>query len=289
MSDEMRTFEPIPRRALVLPPAPAHGPVVTPADWADGDRSMARYFWTSTGKDEQAFTCSEDEIRRIINFGMKARPVVHGTPFGHGELTIHVDRVPMPIGEQMTRARVMRHSEDGSPIVDLDWKPNISKKSYRYVTLGGGVRMIQREPYSHADMEHCHELVPDLFYVPEPEHVHGQVGRPGEYEMVPLDAKVAVEAREMLRQVYAEGLAAYTELVAMGMSPEQARFALPQGAYTRLYATESYRNWFNFCLARNDRHAQQEIRWIGEQVEAILAQAAPLTYELWLSHGRRML
>jgi thymidylate synthase ThyX len=281
---------------IVLPPAPESGPIVTPADWSDGDRSMARYFWTSTGKDELAFEASEAAIRRILNFGMKAKPVSHGTPFGHGHLTVHVERVPMPIGEQMTRHRVMvttgdgEESEDRTLAVSIDWQPNISKKSYRYVTLTGGSRRIENGSIASALRAVSHaEMAEELFYVPRIEHLYGEEGSPGNYVRVPLPYEVRKAEQERYRRVYAYCLREYEEALANGASAEQARFLLPQGAYTRLYATESYRNWFNFCLARNDSHAQQEIRWIAEQVEEILSQAAPIAYELWVSHGRRMI
>lgn len=281
---EQRVFQPIPRKTIVMPPVPTHGPVVTPADWADGDRSMARYFWTSTGKDEHAFEVDESEIRRIIRFGMKARPVVHGTPFGHGEMTIHVDRVPMPIAVQMIRHRVLKVSDGDGPAVALDWLPNISAKSYRYVKLTGGTRMVEngRQP-SHS------ERARELFYVPRPEDLYGEEGRPGSYTRVPLPDDVREGEVERFERVYAMCLREYEEALESGVAAESARFLLPQGAYTRLYATESYRNWFNFCLARNDIHAQQEVRWIGQQVEGILAQAAPIAYETWVEYGRRML
>ena len=274
-----RVYHPIDRRTIILPPAPTHGPVVTPADWSDGDRSMARYFWASTGKDEQAFEVSDDKIRHIINFGMKAQPVVHATPFGHGEMTIHVDRLPIPIAVQMIRHRVLKTDDDGSPSVILDWHPNISQKSFRYVRMGAD----GREVGTHA------ERARRLFYVMRPEDIMGEEGRPGHYLRTDLPDDIRAAEVERQERVYAYCLREYEEALENGVAGETARFLLPQGAYTRLYATESYRNWFNFCLARNDKHAQQEIRWIGEQVEAILAQAAPITYELWLSHGRRMI
>jgi flavin-dependent thymidylate synthase len=234
---------------------------------------------------------SDDVIRRVINFGMKAKPVVHGTPFGHGEMTIHVDKLPMPIGEQMTRHRVMRVSkaqlggQGDRLIVDIDWQPNISKKSFRYVSLSDGRREVAS---GGRQMSHA-ERAEELFYVPATQHIYGQDGRPGNYVRVPLSHAIQEAEQERFRRVYANCLREYEEALEAGLSFEQARFLLPQGAYTRLYATESYRNWFNFCLARNDEHAQQEIRWLAAQVESILEQVAPITYELWISHGRRMI
>jgi len=270
-----RTFSPPPRPTLTLPPAPARGPVVTPIDWSAGDRFIAQTFWASTEKDGDAWTCSDEAVTRVINFGMGAKPVVHGTPFGHGHLTVHVDRLPLAIAGQLIRHRVQHQSEDGEPVWAMDWLPNISQKSYRYVTAGG---------------KHPEEAnVSDLMLVLSADDLRHQVGRPGAYS---YEAVLPGDAVWMARRIEDHTQAAwdlYLDLVSGGLAPEQARFYLPQGTYTRLYATASYRNWLSWLVQRNDSHAQGEVVQVAEQVEAIMAQCIPITYDLWLSHGRRPL
>jgi len=78
------------------------------------DRHIAMCAWSSTDKDEQAFSCPEAEIIRIIRFLIKHK---HATPFGHPHLTLRVDDVPLYIVTQWLRHRT--------------W--NFSVKSYRYV------------------------------------------------------------------------------------------------------------------------------------------------------------
>lgn len=268
---EVRTFSPRPRPTITLPPAPRRGPIVTPVDWSAGDRLMAQCFWASTDKDASAWTCDEREVARVINFGMKAEPVPHGTPFGHGHLTVHVDRLPLPIAGQMIRHRVQQFSGQQSAISDQDWAPNISQKSYRYVVASGD------------DLD-------SVMWIPEPEELRTQEGRPGAYEYHPLaetDAGIAEGMATAIRHLSETVWGAYQTLIAGGLAPEQARMFLPQGTYTRLYATASYRNWLTWLVQRNDRHAQAEIRQVAAQVEAIVEQCIPITYGLWLSHGRR--
>jgi thymidylate synthase ThyX len=211
----------------------------------------------------------------VINFGMGAKPVVHGTPFGHGHLTVHVDRLPLAIAGQLIRHRVQHQSEDGEPVWAMDWLPNISQKSYRYVTAGG---------------KHPEEAnVSDLMLVLSADDLRHQVGRPGAYS---YEAVLPGDAVWMARRIEDHTQAAwdlYLDLVSGGLAPEQARFYLPQGTYTRLYATASYRNWLSWLVQRNDSHAQGEVVQVAEQVEAIMAQCIPITYDLWLSHGRRPL
>jgi len=269
---DVRVFTPKPRPTIRLGAAPARGPIVTPVDWSAGDRAIAQYFWASTEKDSDAWTCSDEAVLRVINFGMKARPVVHGTPFGHGHLTLHLDRVPLAIAGQLIRHRVQEQTEDGSPLWAFDWLPNISQKSYRYVKLGGSSPQ-------EANLG-------DLIYLPTEEELRGQEGRPGEYRYVPLGDEVGWMVAAIAQQAE-RSWELYLRLVEGGLAAEQARFYLPQATLTRLYATASYRNWFTWLVQRNDAHAQAETREIGVQVEEIMAQCCPLTYQLWLSHGRR--
>lgn len=270
-----RVFEPPPRVTITLGPVPARGPIVTPVDWSAGDRAIAQYFWASTEKDAVAWEVPEADVQRVINFGMKAQPVPHGTPFGHGHLTIHIDRVPLAIVGQLIRHRVQHQSEGGVPLWAFDWAPNISQKSYRYVRAGGTT---PRE----ANLE-------DLVYLPLVEELRGQQGRPGSYRYEPIHPDVGWG---MVARIVEQAEAAwdlYLELTEGGMAPEQARFWLPQATYTRLYATASYRNWLTWLVQRADPTAQLEVRQIAEQVEPIVAQCIPLTHGLWLSHGRRPL
>ena len=274
-SGPAREFAPLPRPTITLPAAPSRGPVVTPIDWSAGDRFIAQTFWASTEKDGDAWTCSDEAVTRVINFGMGAKPVVHGTPFGHGHLTVHVDRLPLAIAGQMIRHRVQQISEDGEPMWAFDWIPNISQKSYRYVTAGGA---------------HPREAnLDDLMYLPEAHELRTQEGRAGAYSYAPVETERAAWMVGVIQGQARIAWEAYLALVENGLAPEQARFVLPQSTLTRLYATASYRNWLTWLVQRNDSHAQAEVVQVAEQVEAIMAQCIPITYDLWLSHGRRPL
>lgn len=263
---ELRRFEPPTRATIVLPPAPSRGPIVRPEDWSAGDRQVAKYFWTSTDKDSDAWTCPDSDVARVINFGMKAKPVPHGTPYGHGHLTIHVDRVPMIIVMQLLRARVQNPSGD-----TVDWMPNVSQKSGRYTAfeMGGGIEEAFHLFY-HADLR-------------------TQVGRPGAYTYEPMTYPVTADIIRDFDELYTLALKIYLRNLERGLSNEQARFGLPQSTLTRLYLTASFRNWFNWLVQRDDDHAQKETRDIAVQTDAIMRQVAPVTYGLWESNGRRII
>src|SRR5205085_3019948 len=51
------------------------------------------------------------------------------------------------------------------------------------------------------------------FYVPEPDDVRTQVGKPGAYRFEPVSEELAEETRQELEAVYREAYAAYARLV----------------------------------------------------------------------------
>jgi len=209
----------------------------------------------------------------VIRFGMRAEPVPHGTPYGHPELTILVDRIPQPIAVQMLRHRVQVLTGRGDAtevMAEIDWAPNISQKSYRYVTAEG-------------------KGIEQVFQVPTMEEMVKQVGRPGRYTYEPLSEEDAAYCLEQGLRLYEHSWRVYSRLIKRGLAPERARFFLAQGALTRLYATASYRNWFNWLIQRHHPTAQWEIRQVAAQVEPLMEQLAPITYRLWVEAGRRVI
>jgi thymidylate synthase (FAD) len=126
----------------------------------------------------------------------------------------------------------------------------------------------------------------DDFYVPEPEDVRTQVGKPGAYSFDPVPDDVAETTREEIRQVYESAYSAYERLVELGVARELARAVLPVGAYTEFYWTVNARALMNFLSLRNAETAQREIRRYAEACERFLAERMPITYEAFVAAGR---
>jgi thymidylate synthase (FAD) len=126
----------------------------------------------------------------------------------------------------------------------------------------------------------------DEFYVPAPEDVRTQVGKPGSYSFEPVDPEVAEQTREELQAVYEAAFAAYERLVELGVARELARAVMPVGAYTEFYWTLNARALMNFLSLRNAETAQREIRRYAEAVEAFLAEKMPVTYDAFVKAGR---
>src|SRR5207244_12060169 len=81
----------------------------------------------------------------------------------------------------------------------------------------------------------------DDFYVPEPEDVRTQVGKPGSYSFEPVEPELAEATREELRAVYDAAYAPYERPVERGVARELARLGMPVGAYPEFCSTMNHR------------------------------------------------
>jgi thymidylate synthase (FAD) len=126
----------------------------------------------------------------------------------------------------------------------------------------------------------------DEFYIPEPEDVRSQIGKPGAYSFEPVSDELAEIAREELRAVYEAAYAAYERLVEAGVARELARAAIPVGAYTEFYWTVNARALMNFVSLRAADTAQREIRRYADACELFLAEKMPVTHASFVASGR---
>jgi thymidylate synthase (FAD) len=126
----------------------------------------------------------------------------------------------------------------------------------------------------------------DDFYVPEPEDVRTQVGKPGAYSFESVDAELAETTREELRRVYEDAYATYERLVEQGVARELARSVLPVGAYTEFYWTVNARSLMNFVSLRAAETAQREIRRYADACERFLEELMPITHAAFVANER---
>jgi thymidylate synthase (FAD) len=126
----------------------------------------------------------------------------------------------------------------------------------------------------------------DEFYVPAPEDVRTQVGKPGSYTFEPVDPELAERTREELRAVYDAAYETYERLVEAGVARELARCVMPVGAYTEFYWTINARSLMNFVSLRAAETAQREIRRYAEAVELFFAEHMPVTHAAFVANDR---
>ncbi len=126
----------------------------------------------------------------------------------------------------------------------------------------------------------------DDFYVPEPEDVRTQVGKPGAYSFEPVAPELAEQTREELQAVYEQAFATYERLVEAGVARELARAVMPVGAYTEFYWTVNARALMNFVSLRANKNAQREIQRYAEAVETFFAGKMPVTHAAFVANDR---
>jgi thymidylate synthase (FAD) len=122
-----------------------------------------------------------------------------------------------------------------------------------------------------------HQLEGD-FYVPAPEDVRSQVGKPGSYTFERVRGDLAAH--------YEEAYRLYRELIDRGLAKELARCVLPMGTFTQFYWTVNARSLMNFLSLRAADTAQLEIRRYAEALETFFAETMPVTYEAFVASGR---
>ena len=71
----------------------------------------------------------------------------------------------------------------------------------------------------------------------------------------------------------------YIDMVNNGMTPEQARSALPHAIKTELYVTANLRSWRHILKLRTDKAAHPQMRQIMNQVLAVLRDKLPVIVE----------
>jgi thymidylate synthase (FAD) len=126
----------------------------------------------------------------------------------------------------------------------------------------------------------------DDFYVPAPEDVRTQVGKPGSYSFEQVEPDLAETTRDEIRAVYETAFAAYERLVEQGVARELARSVIPVGAYTEFYWTVNARSLMNFVSLRAAETAQREIQRYADACERFLAEEMPVTYQAFVDAGR---
>jgi thymidylate synthase (FAD) len=125
------------------------------------------------------------------------------------------------------------------------------------------------------------------FYIPEPEDVRTQVGKPGAYSFDAVDPGLAEHTRETQAAIYGQAYAAYVDLLEQGVAKEVARNVLPVAIYTQFYWTVNARSLMNFLSLRNAVTAQREIRRYAAACEQLFGERMPVTHAAFLANERR--
>jgi thymidylate synthase (FAD) len=92
-----------------------------------------------------------------------------------------------------------------------------------------------------------------------------------------MTGTAAIEER--YRNSCDDAIDAYKQLLSDGVAPEQARFVLPQGAYTEWWWTGSLSAYARVCNLRLDDHAQWEVREFATAISKIIEPLFPHSWK----------
>jgi thymidylate synthase (FAD) len=125
-----------------------------------------------------------------------------------------------------------------------------------------------------------YSVLPDEFYVPEPDQVGAQAtaNRQGRSEGA-LEASTVESTRDALRATAEGAFSTYQELLGAQVARELSRAVLPVSPYTEWYWKANLLNVFRFLQLRMDEHAQYEIRVYADAMAQVVRQIAPWSYE----------
>lgn len=124
-------------------------------------------------------------------------------------------------------------------------------------------------------------------WVPRPEEVRSQVGKPGSYTFEPVSPAAADIAVGEILLAYEQSWETYERLLSSGVAKEVARTVLPVGNFTEFYASCNARSLMAFCSLRNHPNAQAEIRAYAQVLEDSLAEFMPVTYAAFVKNDRQ--
>jgi len=82
-----------------------------------------------------------------------------------------------------------------------------------------------------------------------------------------------------LNPAYQYAYQCYTNMLADGVCPEQARMVLPQSMYTSYYVTGSLSAFARAYKLRIDKHAQKEIQELAESWNNIIKDLFPVSWK----------
>jgi thymidylate synthase (FAD) len=139
---------------------------------------------------------------------------------------------------------------------------------------------------SYNEMSGRYRKLPKEFYVPAPENVRAQVGKPGAYRFEPMNLVKADGIIRLMEASYADSWDDYQMLLDLGVAKELARSVLPVGIYTEFMFKCNFRSLMNFISLRTADAAMYEIRCYANAMAKIVATVVPVAWRKFEENER---
>lgn len=130
------------------------------------------------------------------------------------------------------------------------------------------------------------ELEPVFYMAPDNRPLQ-QTGKVGAYRFLPGTDWQHKVKNWATQKAYKVSWRMYKVMLKVGVAREVARNVLPVGIMTQFYATVNPRNLMQFLTLRNDDNALYEIREVAAEMEAILSDIMPFTYNAFKTYDWR--
>ena len=120
------------------------------------------------------------------------------------------------------------------------------------------------------------------FYVPD--HIRTQDTKNKQGSVRSNNEELTKEDLKLIQYQYDYTYKIYKELLSHGVQREMQRMVLPVGQYTEFHWTVNFRSLMNFLNLRQDSHAQWEIQQYQIQIQKIVKELLPKSYEQFIEH-----
>lgn len=140
--------------------------------------------------------------------------------------------------------------------------------------------------WSYNEVSARYTELPDLFYIPKPEHIgHQDPKNKQGRDLANVVKEWAEDKQQFIQSASRLAYQNYQELLRAGVSREIARCVLPVNTYSRMFATVDLHNLFHFLTLRLDEHAQYEIRMYAEALLRLVQPIVPVAVGAFLAAG----
>jgi thymidylate synthase (FAD) len=117
----------------------------------------------------------------------------------------------------------------------------------------------------------------EMFYMPEQARLQDTKNR--QNSIVAEDASLTDFMWGELEFAYRACIRSYTNMLDKGIAKELARFALPEGVFSRVYVTGNCRSWIHYIAARDDKGvAQDEHCELAQCAKQVFANVFPTVH-----------
>ena len=198
-----------------------------------------------------AARCSFDKQHEVLDQDGDVRLInylakhKHLLPFRHPSATIRIE-APIYVFRQL-----------GKHQVGFSW----SEVSRRY---------IKKQP-------HFHYPTPEEWRLSSDNIKQGSLEDP-----LPEQDALDVDKQVDMFYMYADDL--YTDLLAKGVCPEQARMVLPQAMMTTTVTTGTLLGWHHLYTLRTEEHTQRETQVYARAIGEIMSELFPVSWKALCEH-----